>query len=150
MGASHTQVAKPWRREIYLQYESFPHPVIKHELAHALAGAFGDPIFAVARRDVRFNIGLIEGLAVAVGDREGRLTLDQQVKAMRALGMEPPLSRVLGLGFFGEPPARSYTVAGSFVRFLLDEKGPAPLRELYRRYEFNAALRELDGSGADE
>ncbi|HOV56636.1 MAG TPA: DNA polymerase I [Rhodanobacteraceae bacterium] len=31
----------------------------------------------------------------------------------------------------------------------LRERDTGTLRELYRRYEFNAALRELDGSGAD-
>ena len=36
VGAAHTQFAKPWRREIHVNGLSFPHPVIKHELVHAM------------------------------------------------------------------------------------------------------------------
>ncbi len=41
MGAGHTQVAKPWRREIYLNGAEYPHPVLGHELAHLVAGQTG-------------------------------------------------------------------------------------------------------------
>ena len=132
LGAAHTQIAKPWRREVYIQYDAFPHPVIHHELAHVFAGEWGDPIFHVARRGALFNVGLIEGVAVAAGDRPARLSLDEQVKAMRALGLEPRLSSVLGLGFLGEPPARAYTVAGSFVHFLLERYGAEKFGRVYR------------------
>src|SRR5207244_4084807 len=64
-GAAQTQIAKPWRREIYLQHQPWPHGAIKHELAHALAARFGDPLFGVARHGVSFDVGLIEGVAVA-------------------------------------------------------------------------------------
>src|SRR5206468_12679247 len=50
MGAGRTFIAKPWRRDIYVQHEPFPHPVIKHELAHVFAGAFGDPLLHVSMR----------------------------------------------------------------------------------------------------
>src|SRR5439155_1705914 len=33
MGAAGTYIAKPWRREIYIQRAGFPHPVMRHELA---------------------------------------------------------------------------------------------------------------------
>ena len=38
MGAGGTNIAKPWRREIYLQDDVWPHPVMPHELAHIVAG----------------------------------------------------------------------------------------------------------------
>jgi hypothetical protein len=132
MGASHTQVAKPWRREIYLQYESWPHPAEKHELAHVFAGEFGDPIFHVARHGLVFNVGLIEGAAVAADDRPERVSLDQQVKIMRRDGREPPLADLFGYGFLRYAPAQSYTTAGSFSRFLLEKYGADRFRALYR------------------
>jgi tetratricopeptide (TPR) repeat protein len=51
---------------------------------------------------------------------------------MTDMGMVPPLERLLSTGFFQFSSARSYTATGSFVRFLLDRYGAAPLRELYR------------------
>ena len=50
MGAAHTYIAKPWRREIYVQHDEFPHDVLRHEIAHIVAGAFGDPFFRVSVR----------------------------------------------------------------------------------------------------
>src|SRR5579871_6797733 len=112
MGAGHTQVAKPWRREIYLQYDSWPHPVVQHELAHVFAGAVGDPLFHVSRRGLHFDVGLIEGAAVAADHHPERVGLDQQVKIMRLDGKQPPLDELFGLGFLRHPPARAYAVAG--------------------------------------
>src|SRR3954470_14078488 len=43
-GAYAVEMAKPWRREIYLDHRGFPHPSLRHEIAHAVASAFGDPI----------------------------------------------------------------------------------------------------------
>ncbi|HEY0469639.1 MAG TPA: hypothetical protein VGC79_35860, partial [Polyangiaceae bacterium] len=48
MGASSTYIAKPWRREIYVQASAYPHPVVGHELAHVLAGSFGQGPFRVS------------------------------------------------------------------------------------------------------
>jgi hypothetical protein len=140
IGARNVQMAKPWRHEIYLQHAAFPHQVLRHEIAHAVAGQFGDPLFRVSAGRVLgvpvfFNAGLIEGIAVAADwpDHFTRaLTPHQSVKAMTEMGMVPPLERLLSTGFFAFSSARSYTAAGSFVRFLLDRHGAARLQTLYR------------------
>ncbi len=139
MGASQVYMAKPWRNEIYVQHARFPHPVLRHEIAHVIAGQFGDPIFhmSVGTRfglPVAFNVGLIEGLAVAGDwpDHRSQLTPHQSVKAMIELGVAPPIDQILSTSFLTFSPSRSYTVAGSFVRYLLDSYGPARLRVLYR------------------
>lgn len=133
MGAAHTSIAKPWRREIYLQHEPWPHPVLRHELAHVFAGGFGDPIFHVSRRGARFNVGLIEGVAVAADWPGARVTTtpDQALKAMRAADLAPPLTRILGTGFLTLNSMRAYTAAGSFCRFLLERNGIGPLAAVY-------------------
>jgi len=51
----------------------------------------------------------------------------------------------MGPGFLGAAPARAYTVAGSFVRFLLDGYGPAPLRRVYREGGSDAGWRAAYG-----
>jgi hypothetical protein len=138
-GAEHVHMAKPWRREIFVHHDAFPHSVLRHEIAHAVAGAFGDPWFHVAAdrllgAPVLFNVGLIEGAAVAAdwpGRPDQTLTPHEAVAAMRELGFAPPIERLLSTGFFAFSAARSYTAAGSFVRFLLDEHGPDRFRTLY-------------------
>ena len=48
MGAADTLIAKPWRREVYVQAAGYPHPVLGHELAHAVASNFARGPFYVA------------------------------------------------------------------------------------------------------
>ncbi len=150
MGAKRVYMAKPWRNEIYLNHYPFPHPVLRHELAHVVAGVFGDPIFHVSvgtflGLPIFFNVGLIEGLAVATDwpDRRTQMTPHQAVRAMMELGVAPPVDRIFSTGFLAFSSARSYTLAGSFVRFLLDTRGAARLRILYRSGgDFSSAYGE--------
>jgi hypothetical protein len=140
MGARDVEMAKPWRHEIYLDHRSFPHVSLRHEIAHAVASEFGDPIFGVAARrvlgvPVMFSPGLIEGLAVAVdwpGGDYGRLTPHENVRALEQMGLTPSIRALLSLGFLATSSQRSYQTAGSFVRFLLDTYGAPALRRLYR------------------
>jgi hypothetical protein len=149
MGAAHTFVAKPWRREIYLQHEPWPHPVLAHELAHVFAGAFGDPLLGIARRGAAINVGLVEGVAVAAAWHGAPLTPHQTVAVLRREGIEPPLARVLSLRFFGLNASQAYAVAGSFCRFLLDAYGPAPLERVYREGGTPAAFAAAYGAPLD-
>jgi formylglycine-generating enzyme required for sulfatase activity len=125
MGAAGTYIAKPWRREIYIQRAGFPHPVMRHELAHVEAGTFARGPFRVA--GPLFGIipdpGRIEGVAVAAAPRDEVLSLDEWAKAMRDLKLLPPLDRVFKLSFLGEPSSRAYVVAGAFMDWLRRAKG---------------------------
>ncbi len=134
MGAALTYIAKPWRREMYLHHEGWPHPVLRHELAHIFAGAAGDRLLRLALAYGVPQPGMIEGLAVAADWRaSGDLDPHQTVRAMRQAGLEPPLAAVFGLGFYRQPAGRAYALAGSFCRFLLVRRGAAPLLSAYRR-----------------
>ncbi len=48
MGAADTFIAKPWRREVYVQAGGYPHPVLGHEVMHVIAGAFARGPFRIA------------------------------------------------------------------------------------------------------
>jgi hypothetical protein len=134
MGARRVEMAKPWRREIYLTFQNFPHGPLRHEIAHVVAGTFGSPLFHVSAQSTVFiNPGLIEGLAVATdwpGSR-GSLTPHQHVRAMQELGIAPSAREVFGLKFLTLSSNRAYQSAGSFMRFLLEQYGAARLRRLY-------------------
>ncbi len=148
-GARNVDMAKPWRREIYVHHAPFPHRVLRHEIAHVVAGSFGDPLFGVSVRyrfglPLYFNVGLIEGIAVAA-DWPARfaLTPHQSVKAMIALGLAPKQTQVFSTAFLSLSSSRGYTLAGSFVRYLLDTYGAKQVQQLYTSAgDFQAAFQQ--------
>lgn len=146
VGAAHTQFSKPWRREVHVNAAGFPHPVLKHELAHAMAGIWGAPPFGVT--GFIPQVGIIEGLAVAADDPVDDLRLHEWAAAMKAKNLLPDVRVLLApQGFYTAPASRAYTTAGSFLRFLTEKYGPEKLRTLYRDGDFAQAygkpLRDL-------
>ncbi len=145
MGAGSTQIAKPWRAEVHVQVDAWPHPVLGHELVHVLGSRTGAGPFAVSGSVYGLvpNPGLIEGLAVgtAWNVRDG-LDPDQWARAMMEIGRLPRLRDVFGLGFTTLPPRNAYDAAGSFVRFVHRERGAAAVRRMYLEGDVERALGE--------
>lgn len=141
-GAGRTNFTKPWLSEIHLNDAPAPHPVLRHELVHALAAPLAPgPLHVPARARVLVAAGLVEGLAEAVDVPRGPYTLHEWTRAMRDQGVMPPPAALVGAtGFFGAAPARAYTAAGSFLRWLLDTEGAARVRALYRGGDFERAF----------
>jgi len=134
MGASSTYIAKPWRREIYVQASAYPHPVVGHELAHVLAGSFGQGPFRVSGPLGGWipDPGRIEGVAVAASPNDNDdFTLDEWAKTLLELQLLPPLDSVFRLGFLGQNSSTAYTVAGAFLSWFHDNHGAAALRRWY-------------------
>ena len=134
MGAAHTSIAKPWRHEIYIQNEEFPHPVLRHELAHVLAAELARGPFRVAGTLGGWlpDPGLIEGLAEAAALRDDELSSDEWAAAMRTLGVLPAAGKLFGLGFFGGASSANYTAAGSFVAYVRAHHGAPAVARWYR------------------
>ncbi|MCG8553948.1 MAG: hypothetical protein MJD61_01480 [Proteobacteria bacterium] len=134
MGAGRTYVAKPWRSEAYLQLGGWPHPVLAHELAHVVSASMATGPFKVSGKlgGLWPSPALIEGLAVAASwpNADG-LTPHQWARAMMEAQLAPPLNRIVGTSFLGQPAARAYTLAGSLLRFVLDQHGAAAVRRIY-------------------
>jgi tetratricopeptide (TPR) repeat protein len=133
MGAAETFIAKPWRREIYVQAASYPHPVLGHELAHVIAGAFGRGPFRVSGGlgGLIPDPGVIEGVAVAAEPPEGDLLPREWAKAMKDLGLLPRLDHLFTLGFLGENAGVAYTVSGAFVGWIHQRFGADAVRAWY-------------------
>lgn len=145
MGASQTYIAKPWRSEVFLQLQAWPHPVLSHEIVHVVAANTASGPFKVGGQLGGFlpDPALIEGMAVGIAwDGRSGLTPHQWSKAMIELDLMPPLDRVLGLGFLGQPARNAYTIAGSFIRYLLDTYGPTAVSEAYRTGDIEQATGE--------
>lgn len=145
MGAANTYIAKPWRREVYIQAAPYPHPVLGHELSHVVAGGFGRGPFAIAGVLGGWlpDPGRIEGFAVAASPPElDDLTVDQWARAMKDLGILPRLEQIFRLSFLGENSSTAYTVAGSFVGYVRDRFGPEILRRWYGGEPLDVLLGE--------
>jgi tetratricopeptide (TPR) repeat protein len=144
MGAGRTVIAKPWRREIYLQSMGYPHPAIRHELAHVVAGVFARGPLSVAGplRGMLPDPGRIEGFAVAAApDEDDDLTVEQWAKTLLELGLLPPLEQVFRLSFMAENSSKAYTVAGAFVAWLGARYG----REVLVKWYGGADLESVTG-----
>ncbi len=114
-GGGSTNFAKPWLWQMHLM-TSDAERVIKHELVHILAADFGFPLIRVG-----LNAGMIEGLAVAM-ERES-YGMDIHRAAASILSIRPGIdiaSTFSLTGFFRTNSAVSYTLAGSFCRFLIE------------------------------
>lgn len=149
MGARHVYIAKPWREEIYIQAQGFPHPVLRHELAHVVAGGLGQGPFRIAGGlgGLSPDPGRIEGFATAAAPSEDDpLTSHQWAAAMKRLGLLPPLGDLFQLGFFGSNSSTAYTVAGAFVEWLRETFGVKSLRLWYG----GASLEQATGSSTSE
>jgi tetratricopeptide (TPR) repeat protein len=148
VGAGRTQFAKPWRYELHINDRPFPHTSLHHELAHVMAAPFGGGPFRVTTRLGLWPLmGVIEGFAVAADDPiQGELTLHQWAAGMRRQKLAPDMRKLMGTeGFYQSAPARAYTVAGSFLRYLADTYGAQKVRVLYARADFRQAYgRSLD------
>jgi tetratricopeptide (TPR) repeat protein len=143
MGASGTYIAKPWRREVYLQLAGWPHPVLAHEIVHVVAGEVAGGPFRVPGRWGGWlpSPGIIEGVAVALAWQEhDGLTPHEWARAMLELGLMPSIASTEGFGFLLEPASRAYTASGSFVRWVFERRGPGAVRALCRSGKYESAL----------
>jgi tetratricopeptide (TPR) repeat protein len=134
MGAAQTQIAKPWRREIYLNGVSFPDDVVGHELAHVVAGLAARGPFEIAGGFGGWlpNPGLIEGLAVALApDEDGDLTAIELTYALHSAQRLPDLQQLFSLSFLTHAGPVGYTVAGAFVEWIGQNYGKRAVREWY-------------------
>jgi hypothetical protein len=134
MGAETTNIAKPWRSEVYISDAGWPNPVLGHEVVHVVArGAGGGPLrIAGSLGGLWPNPALIEGVAVAAAwQPQGSLTPHEWAHAMLELGMIPPLRELFGAGFLGQQKRLAYTLSGSLLRFVQERWGQRAIRATY-------------------
>ncbi len=128
MGAGRTSVAFPRSRSLHLNADTYPHPVLVHELAHVMSGSRGMPLIEVSPLP-----GLTEGLAVAQEEVTGDLTVHEWAAAMARIGKLPDVAAVLSVtGFWQHPGGIAYTACGSFVRYLIETRGIERFWAAYR------------------
>jgi hypothetical protein len=110
--------------------------VLPHELAHVVARLAASGPFGVPGRlgGLLPEPTLVEGMAVALEPHaRDELTVHQWAKAAHTSHIAPPLASLLGASFFGANQQLAYTLAGSFLRFVLDTQGAPALRRVYQQ-----------------
>ncbi len=144
MGAARTSMAKPWRHEVYLNMQSWPHPVLGHEIAHVVAGEAGVGPFRISGWVFGLwpNTALIEGVAGAAawGANNG-MTPHQWARAMLETGLAPRLREVFGGGFLAQPKRRAYVLTASVLRFVAERYGAATVRRIYTTSDIASATK---------
>lgn len=141
MGAANVYIAKPWLDEIHINHVAYGDPVVHHELAHVVLGYYAPPPFNIpTAMCVLPHMALVEGAAEAFEWDTGELSPHQWSAAMRKAGIAPPLAALLGPdGFYLQPSTIAYTLSGSFIRWLIETRGPGPFERVYRDADFEAA-----------
>lgn len=143
IGVGRTLIAKPWRNEIYLQTGGWPHPILGHEIAHAVLKDAARGPFAVAGSfgGLLPNPGIVEGAAVALAwDLRDDMDPDQWSRIMLDREELPAADYLMSLGFSALPPRRAYMAAGSLTRFLIARRGTAAFLRTYR----TGTIEDLD------
>ncbi|MEM0963828.1 MAG: hypothetical protein AAGK21_14975, partial [Bacteroidota bacterium] len=111
---------------------------LAHELVHVLAREFGMPVIRASPA-----VGLVEGLAVALEPPDGLPGPEALVRAGAELSGDGAIAPAEAVrrtmsptGFWTARSGVAYTANGAFVRWLLDEFGPEPVKEAYRSGRF--------------
>jgi hypothetical protein len=127
-GGGNTDVTDVWTPTIHIGLESSPHPTLRHELVHAVASY-------VSWYGIGFhpNMLITEGLAMALAPVDSSLDYDDVSASMLKTGRLASLESLFSpLGFWSASGARSYMIAGSFLRWMMTNYGGTAVRDLYR------------------
>ena len=132
IGAERTSFARIWKNELHLVETPPDSTLARHEMAHLFAGSFGVGPLKVAGGCGFPAIGWIEGLAMAA--EWPVQTYDLHTWSEAILSRQDIFGEIsvqgLTYGFWGMPSRVAYTLAGSWVRFLIDEYGISRVKKL--------------------
>jgi len=127
-GSLHATIANPIHQEIHQVFSSYPINELRHELVHIISSEFGSKTLKISPKK-----GLIEGLAVAVDWPINGMTKHQFAKTLVTNGgVNGDLKDFLGYSFWYYPQSISYTLMGSYSRYLIDSFGVDNFKEYYK------------------
>ncbi len=146
-GAKGVSFVPVWLRtaQLHMQKTALDR-TLRHELVHVIARTFGNRLL-----NASWNIGLVEGLAVALSSSSSaRLTVDQLVVSNDAWLTEGEIRRLFSMfGFYRRSSSVAYGVSGSFVRSLLLNYPVDNFKTAYRYSSLERGYGELLVSAVD-
>jgi len=140
IGTANASIAKPWMSELHIAKENLGS--LKHELVHTLLASYGNFPF-----EISWSTGLTEGAAVAVEDNyDGIRDCDEYAARMLQLGLATGIQDIMSFsGFAAGASGKSYTLAGSFCKFLIKYYGSEKLLTLYHSRDYEAVYEKTLG-----
>lgn len=142
VGAKSTSFVPIWlsQDQLHIAYEHLP-AVLEHEMVHVLAKQFGNMWL-----NGSWNIVLVEGLAEALTQNtSAHSTLDQLVAVRPAYPTADQMSSLFRpLGFYAQSSGLSYTIAGSFVGYLMENYPLDLLKNSYKKSRLSEEYPAMD------
>ena len=128
LAARRTSFARVWKHEIHLVDEGPHSSVPRHEMAHLFAESFGNAPLGLAGAHGVPVMGWVEGLAMAAEWSIDEFDLHTWSAAiLNAPDLAPAFHEItptkLFYGFWTLPSPIAYTLAGSFVHWLIEHYG---------------------------
>ena len=137
-GSGAADVAKPWLYQIYLSKGSWQ-STLKHELAHIFSAEFGSTIFKLSSG---FNPFFIEGFATSQDPFRDEVHVDYLSSLALFNYKELRINQLLkGFNFFASNSFLTYTYAGSFSKYLIDNYNIDNYKKLYSNLDFIKSYR---------
>lgn len=132
LGAKNTSFARIWKNEIHLLRSAPDSTIPKHEMAHLFAGSFGLKPLRLAGGYHIPAMGWVEGLAMAAEwpvQTYDLHTWSAAILERRDLYKDITPHDII-YGFWGLPSRVAYTLAGSWVRWLIENYGIEKVKKL--------------------
>lgn len=132
VGTREASISKPWKRSIYITKQNLNS--LKHEMVHVMLSAKGKFPF-----DISWTTGLTEGAAVAAeDDYDGIRDCDEYAARILQMKLSGGVKNVMSFsGFASEASEKSYTLAGSFCKFMLENYGAKNFLASYHSGDFD-------------
>jgi len=134
IGASRTNIAKPWQQTLSILIGTKPHAVMRHELVHVLLAKYGDRLLGVSRRSMFSapNFGLVEGMAVALDESlRYEISLESTVRGVLAKKPGFDVSGLFRGRFHSHSGYVAYGISGSVLKYLIERDGIAAVLAIY-------------------
>ncbi|HSL89501.1 MAG TPA: hypothetical protein VK870_09375, partial [Ignavibacteriaceae bacterium] len=132
-GSGAADVAKPWLYQVYLSRGSWQ-STLKHELAHIFSAEFGSTIFKLSNG---FNPFLIEGFATSQDPFRDELHVEYLSSLAFFWHKDLNINHLIrGFNFFASNSFLTYTYAGSFSKYLIDNYSIDNFKKLYSTLDF--------------
>lgn len=132
LGARHTSFARVWKNEIHLVQSSPDSTLPKHELSHLFSATFANTCLKIHGAYNIPAMGWVEGLSMAAEWPLNPFNLHTWSAAI--LDNPKTFGNINGLqllyGFWALPSRVAYTLAGSFVHYLIEQFGIERVKSL--------------------
>ena len=134
-GGDQTDITDVVTPSIHTTLGGFRHPTIRHELVHALTSTYG--FYGLGFHP---NMAITEGIAIAFAPDPRSFSLDEASAQLILTERLPDIDLLFSPLFWLESGGRSYTVAGSMLKFFMEKYGTNAIIEIYSGASFQEAF----------